>query len=331
MPFRCYLVEKTGDCVSAAIQDREFGPRSPAEVTIQVRYSSVNYKDALAATGHPGVARRFPHVPGIDAAGVVIESDSSEFPVGTEVIATGHELGVERWGGWSEKLRSPATWLVKRPDGLSLEQSMAIGTAGFTAAQCVMALIHGGIEPSRGPVVVSGATGGVGSLAVQILSQLGYEVIAVSGKPDRADWLRQLGAASVMTRQEFLNGSTRPLLSAIWAGGVDTVGGITLATMLKSIHQRGCVACCGVVGGAELSTTVYPFILRGITLAGIDSAWCPDDRRVEIWNRLAGSWKPCRLTELTQVISLKDVGTAVESILKGQIAGRTAIRLESSP
>lgn len=326
-PFRCFLVEKTGDTASGSIQTRSFGELPPGEVTVQVQYSSLNYKDALAATGHPGVARSFPHVPGIDAAGVVIESHSSEFPVGTEVIATGHELGVERWGGWSEQLRCPADWLVRRPAGLTLAESMTIGTAGFTAAQCVMAVIHAGIDPSRGPIAVTGATGGVGSVAVQILSQLGYEVTAISGKADRVEWLKALGARTVVSRQEFQSVPNRPLLSATWAGAVDTVGGTTLATLLKSVMHRGCVAACGVVGGADLPTTVYPFILRGITLAGIDSAWCPDDRRRAIWDRLAGSWKPAGLRELATEISLEQVAASVASILKGEVAGRVVVRI----
>jgi putative YhdH/YhfP family quinone oxidoreductase len=326
-PFRCYLVQKSGETASGSIQNHSFGDPPPGEVTIQVQYSSLNYKDALAATGHPGVARHFPHVPGIDAAGVVVESHSPDFPEGTEVLATGHELGVERWGGWSEQLRCPAEWLVRRPSGLTQFEAMTLGTAGFTAAQCVMALIHAGIDPTRGPIAVTGATGGVGSVAVQILSQLGYEVAAISGKADRAEWLRSLGARSVISRQEFQSVPNRPLLSATWAGAVDTVGGATLATLLRSVMHRGCVAACGVVGGADLPTTVYPFILRGITLAGIDSAWCPDDRRRMIWDRLAGSWKPAQLRELATEITLDQVASAVASILKGEIAGRVVVRI----
>ncbi len=326
--FRCYLIEKTPDgVVSSSITPRKTAELPAGEVTVRVAWTSLNYKDALAATGNLGITRQFPHIPGIDAAGVVAESSSPEFPVGTEVIATGHELGVERWGGWAEFVRVPAAWLIKRPAGLTLEEAMTIGTAGFTAAQCVQALIHAGVTPDRGPIVVTGATGGVGSMAVQLLAQLDYAVTAVSGKSDRVDWLQQLGAKAVMDRETFLQAPNRPLLSATWAGGVDTVGGAMLTTLLRSISHRGCVAACGVVGGADLPLTVYPFILRGITLAGIDSAWCPELQRAEIWNRLATDWKPAHLADSQTVIDLDQVGPAVKQILQGQIAGRTLIRI----
>ena len=326
--FRCYLIEKTPDgALSSSISQRSTAELPTGDVTVRVAWSSLNYKDALAATGHPGVARTFPHIPGIDAAGVVAESTSSAFPVGTEVIATGHELGTERWGGWAEFIRVPSSWLVKRPTGLTLEEAMTIGTAGFTAAQSVQALIHAGVTPERGPILVTGATGGVGSMAVQLLAQLGYEVTAVSGKPDRVEWLKQLGAKSVIDREAFLQVPNRPLLSATWAGGVDPVGGTMLATLLRSVSHRGCVAACGVVGGADLPLTVYPFILRGITLAGIDSAWCPEPGRAEIWHQLATDWKPRHLADSQTVIALDQVGPAVEQILQGQLAGRTVVRI----
>lgn len=326
--FRCCLVEKSSTAgISHQIVLRKTAELPEGDVTVRVAWSSLNYKDALAATGNPGITRQFPHIPGIDAAGVVAESTSPEFPVGTEVIATGHELGVERWGGWAEFIRVPAAWLVQRPAGLTLEETMTIGTAGFTAAQCVQALIHAGVTSDRGPIVVTGATGGVGSMAVQLLAQLGYAVTAVSGKPDQVEWLQQLGARAVIDRETFLDVPNRPLLSATWAGAVDTVGGTMLATLLRSIHHRGCVAACGVVGGADLSLTVFPFILRGITLSGIDSAWCPDDLRAKIWNRLATDWKPVHLADSHTAIDLEQVGLAVERILQGQIVGRTLIRI----
>lgn len=326
--FRCCLVNKSSDgTISSSLAERQTVELPAGDVTVQVQWSSLNYKDALAATGNPGITRKFPHVPGIDAAGVVIQSSSADFPVGTEVIATGHELGVERWGGWAQYIRVPAAWLVKRPATLTLEEAMTIGTAGFTAAQSVQALIHAGITPDRGPVVVTGASGGVGSLAVQILSLLGYEVAAISGKKNQTEWLKEIGARAVINREEFLTAPNRPLLAATWAGGIDTVGGMMLATLLKGVQHRGCVTACGVVGGADLPLTVFPFILRGITLAGIDSAWCPDESRLEIWNRLATDWKPKHLNAGKTVITLEDVGPAVENILKGGVVGRTVIRI----
>lgn len=325
--LKCYLVSKSGEEVSAEITRRPVGELASGEVLVRVRYSSLNYKDALAATGNPGVARKFPHVPGIDAAGIVEESSSPEFPVGTEVIATGHELGVERWGGWAEYVRVPAEWLVRRPHGLTLEESMILGTAGFTAAQCLLAVRTHGVRPPDGDIVVTGATGGVGSIAVKLFAGQGYRVVAVSGKADRKAWLMEQGAAEVVDRSALADTSSRPLLSARWAGAVDTVGGQTLANVIRAMKHRGCVAACGVVGGAELPLTVFPFILRGVTLAGIDSAWCPDDRRRVIWELLSSTWKPKDLASLAEFVDLDQVGTAVPKILAGQITGRVVVRV----
>lgn len=328
--FRCYLVRKTGnDRIEAGIEHCPLRDLAAGEVLIRVRYSSLNYKDSMAANGHPGIVRKFPHVPGIDAAGVVAESMSPQFQVGDDVIATGHELGVERYGGWAEYVRVPAAWVVPRPPSLSLEESMIYGTAGFTAAQCVQALKQHGIKPDRGEVVVTGATGGVGALALMILSKLGYQVAAVSGKRDRDTWLKQLGAARVMTREELADEPRKPLLGSKYAGAVDTVGGAPLAALVKSLQHRGCVACCGMVAGADLAMTVYPFILRGVTLAGIDSAWCPDDQRPGIWNHLATDWKPDRLSDIATFVDLSDVGDAVQRMQRAEHTGRIVVRVES--
>ncbi len=329
--FRCYLVRKTGnDQVEAGVEQRPLRDLPPGDVLIRVEYSSLNYKDAMAATGHPGIVKAFPHVPGIDAAGIVAESSNANFKPGDAVITTGHELGVERWGGWAEFVRVPAEWVVPLPEGLTLEESMILGTAGFTAAQCVHALRHNGIEPGSGPVVVTGATGGVGSIAVMVLARLGYEVVAVSGKQERHDWLRNLGARRIIGRDEMHDDSSRPLLKSEFTGGIDTVGGQTLSTLIRRVRHRGCVANCGVVGGGELPLTVYPFILRGITLSGIDSAWCPDDRRAEIWRLMAGEWKPDGLKELAIHVPLEEIGDPVDQILRGQIAGRVVAELQRS-
>jgi putative YhdH/YhfP family quinone oxidoreductase len=344
--FRCYLVRKLGpDRVEAGVEERPTRDLPAGDVVIRVAFSSLNYKDAMAATGHAGVVKKFPHVPGIDAAGTVAESASRRFTPGDSVIMTGHELGAERWGGWAEYVRVPGEWVVPLPhktaelvaDGtrsvpatLTLEESMILGTAGFTAAQGVLALQQHGITPDRGEVVVTGATGGVGSLAVKLLAKLGYTVGAVSGKPDRHGWLRALGASRIIGREEMLDESSRPLLAAKYAGGIDAVGGKTLATLIRQTQHRGCVATCGVVGGGELPLTVYPFILRGVTLSGIDSAWCPEDRRAEIWRLLAIEWKLDGLNELATRVKLEDVGEQVQRILRGEVAGRVVVEIGAS-
>ncbi len=287
----------------------------------------MNYKDALAAIGRRAVAGPLPHVPGIDAAGTVVESRVEHIQPGQPVLVTGYELGAPRWGGWSELIRVPAEWVVPCPAGLTLRDAMILGTAGFTAAQCLLALQRQEITPDRGPVVVTGATGGVGSIAICLLAARGYEVIASSGKRDHWDWLRSLGARDVVSREEVQDDSPRPMLSSRWAAAVDTVGGRTLSTLLRSVAHRGCVAACGLVGGVELSLTVFPFLLRGVRLEGIDSAKCPMSERLKIWDRLAGEWRCNKLETLAHEIALDDVGNGVEQILKGNVRGRILVRV----
>ncbi len=324
--FRCFLVQKTGkDQIEAAVEVRPTHELPTGNVLIEVAYSSVNFKDALAAKGHPGVARRFPHVPGIDAVGTIVESSTSEFQVGDQVLVTSYELGVERWGGWSQYVRVPAAWVVPLPKGLSPAASMTLGTAGLTAGLCIQALRHHDVVPAAGEVLVTGATGGVGSLAVMLLAKIGYTVVAVSGKPDRAEWLRELGAAEVVGRDAVLDDSKRPLLKARWAGVIDTVGGAMLASLLRAVKNEGCVAACGVVGGPDVSTSVYPFILRGVTLRGIDSAWCPMQRRREVWDLLAGDWRLESLDSITETIRLAQLTDKVEQLQAGKNVGRTIV------
>ena len=298
------------------------------EVLIRVQFSSLNYKDALACEAHPGIVRKLPHVPGIDAAGTVVESSNPHVRLGEAVIVTGNDLGSGHWGGWAQFIRVPAAWVVPLPDGLSLKDSMILGTAGFTAAQCVQAIVHNGVAPDSGEIVVTGATGGVGCLAVKLLAKLGYTVVAVTGKRQLETRLKSWGAARVIGREEVLKPTDRPLLSARWAGAVDTVGGDTLTTIIRETKPYGVVSACGLVGGEKLDLTVHPFILRGVLLAGIGSALLPYDRRIEIWRKLSHEWRLDGLEELATTIKLTDVEPYVQQILKGQIVGRTVIAVE---
>ena len=330
--FPCLIVRKDADgSISATVESigrRElFGGETlpTGEVVIQVAYSSLNYKDALAARGHPGVVESFPHVPGIDCAGTVVESASSQYRTGDKVLVTGYEMGAGRWGGFATYVRVPADWVVPLPADLSVREAMIYGTAGFTAAQCVTAIVEHGITPEAGEIVVTGATGGVGSIAAAILAKLGYQVVAVTGKADRHDWLRELGAAKVLDREVVSDASDQPLLKSRWAAAVDTVGGQTLTTLVRSLAHRGCVAACGLVGGTELPLSIYPFILRGVTLAGIDSAKCPRPERLEIWQKLAGPWRVERLDQLADEATFDELPQRVEQILAGQIVGRTLV------
>ena len=325
--FRCFLVERReGGSTSGRVTTLPTDRLPEGNVLVRVAYSSLNYKDALSATGHPGVTRNFPHVPGIDVAGEVITSDDPRWKVGDNVIVTGFEQGVSRPGGYAELARVPGDWIVALPDGLSLRSSMIYGTAGFTAGQCVAALRQHAITPDRGEVVVTGASGGVGSIAVAILARLGYTVVAASGKADAADFLRGLGASRVVPREEVNSTDAKPLLAARWAGAVDTVGGNTLATLLRSTQQDACIAACGLVGGHELSLTVYPFILRGVTLSGIDSALCPLEERKPIWQHLATDWKPDGLEQLATEITLEELPRYIPEILAGHTRGRILVR-----
>jgi putative YhdH/YhfP family quinone oxidoreductase len=326
--FPCFRVAKDeGGQAKGSPAECSLAELPEGDVLIRVDWSSLNYKDALAATGHPGVAKKLPHVPGIDAAGEVAESTHPDFSPGDPVIATSYELGAGVWGGWSRYLRAPAAWVLPLPEGLTARDAMIFGTSGLTAALSVQALQRQAIAPDRGEVVVTGATGGVGCFAVMLLAKLGYHVVAVSGKKDRHDWLKELGAERVIGREEVVDESNRPLLKSRWAGAIDTVGGKTLATLLKETAEGGCVTACGLVGGHELPLTVYPFILRGVTLAGIDTAWQSRVKRTELWRLLASDWRPPNLDKIAQEVDLADVGEAVERILRGEIAGRVVVRI----
>ncbi len=312
------------------IEDKPLDQLPEGEVLIRVRYSSLNYKDALSATGHPGVTRTFPHTPGIDAAGTVEESSSKDFASGDPVLVTGYDLGMNTPGGYGQYIRVPAAWVLSLPEGLSLRESMIYGTAGFTAALSIGELEEGGAIPERGEVLVTGATGGVGSLAVGLLARAGYQVVAATGKMEEKPYLLDLGAGEVLPRDEVDDASNKPLLSGRWAGVVDTVGGTILATAIKSAKDRAVVTCCGLVAAAELSTTVYPFILRGIRLVGINSVDPPSSLRRYLWHRLATEWKLKNLERLSRTCALDDLSGEIECILQGQQKGRVVVDLASA-
>lgn len=326
--FKALVVKEDDDKnFSRAIVDKEIASLPEGEVLINVAYSSLNYKDALSATGNKGVTRNYPHTPGIDAAGFVVESSNERFKRGDSVLVTGYDLGMNTAGGFSEYIRVPSDWVVKLPENLSLRESMIYGTAGFTAALSVYKLIASGVTPESGKILVTGATGGVGSVAVKILSKLGYDVIAATLKTETRDFLLEIGAKDIILGNEIDDQSGRALLKARWAGVIDAVGGNVLATALKTTQYGGCVTTCGNVASGELSTTVYPFILRGISLMGIDSVQCPMTFRLKIWDLLANDWKLTNLNENVQEISLNDLESKIQLMLDGKHIGRTILNL----
>lgn len=327
-PFPALVVRgANGGEPTTAVEELSLADLPPGDVVIDVSYSSINYKDALACRAQRGIVSKLPHVPGIDCAGIVSSSTDARYAVGDEVLVTGYELGAPAWGGYAGKVRVPADWIVRLPESLTAKEAMTYGTAGFTAAQCVMAIELRGLKPEHGEVVVTGASGGVGSVAVAILGKLGYTVVAVSGKPKKADRLKSLGASRVIPREEVNDSSDKPLLSGRWASAIDTVGGNTLATLVRTLKYRGCVAACGLVGGSQLQLSVHPFLLRGVTLAGIDSAKCPREPRMEVWEKLSGDWNVSdKLAPSAREVTLSQVPNEVELMLAGKNHGRILVR-----
>jgi acrylyl-CoA reductase (NADPH) len=309
------------------IRSRSLDELPEGELLVRVHYSSLNYKDALSALGRPGVTKNYPHTPGIDAAGEVVSCADGAFAAGERVIVTGYELGMNCAGGFGQYIRVPSSWAVRLPEGLTLKESMIIGTAGLTAGLSLHRLSQGGVRPECGDVVVTGATGGVGSIAVSILAKAGYGVVAVTGKSSETDFLRGLGARLVMSREDFLRGADRPLLKERWAGVLDVVGGEMLAAAIKSTSYGGVVTCCGLVGSPDLPLNVYPFILRAVSLIGIDSAQCPAQLRQQVWQRLAGDWKPQRLLESAVESPLSGLEEKFAAMLRGELRGRTVVNL----
>lgn len=308
------------------VVERNLDDLPAGEVLVRVHYSSLNYKDALSATGNKAVTKSYPHTPGIDAAGVVEHSEVEGFAPGDEVIVTGYDLGMDTHGGLAEYIRVPASWLIKRPSGLSLREAMILGTAGFTAGLCVYKLLRAGLQTSDGDVLVTGATGGVGSVAVKLLSQLGYRVVAATGKAEQAAFLQQLGAAEVIDRKELSQGTERPMLKPRWAGAVDTVGGDILFNVVKSLNYGGSVACCGLTAGTDYAGNVFPFILRGVNLLGVDSVELPLVAKASMWDMLSLQWK-MDLEQLVEEISLEQTPQAIVQILAGQQKGRVLVNM----
>lgn len=312
------------------IVTRKIDELPAGELVVKVHYSSLNYKDALSATGNPGVTRSFPHTPGIDAAGEVVLCEDDRFKPGDRVIVTSYDLGMETAGGFGQMIRVPSAWAVPLPEGLSIRESMMLGTAGLTAALSILELVENGVTPERGPVLVTGATGGVGSLAAAILAKAGFYVTAATGKLKEADYLKELGVARVIKRSDVLEGSERPMMKPRWAGVVDCVGGETLSAAIKASKYDGVVTCCGLVGSADLPVNVFPFILRGVRLIGIDSAECPMARRMMVWQRLADEWKPDRLGEMVDEVRLNGLEERITGMLKGLLTRRVLVNIAGS-
>ena len=310
------------------VSSRQLSELPTGDVLVRVRYSSLNYKDALSASGNRGVTRHYPHTPGIDAAGVVEHSSAEEFSVGDEVIVTGYDLGMNTSGGFSQYIRVPSAWLIRRPKGLSLRESMLLGTAGLTAALCVEKLEQSGLNKSAGPVLVTGATGGVGSIAVALLHRLGYSVAASTGKHEQGEFLRQIAAQQIVPRHELEEGSDKPMLKERWAGAVDTVGGEILFNVVKSLRYGASAACCGLTAGVGFKANVLPFILRGVNLLGVDSVELPLVVKASMWDKLSLQWKMENLDGLASEVSLEQLPEAIGQMLAGKLVGRLLVRID---
>jgi len=328
-PFKAFVINQDADRkVLASMATLAPEQLDAGEVTIRVHYSSINYKDALAATGAGRIIRRFPCVGGIDLAGEVVESADARFKAGDQVIATSFDIGVAHHGGYAEYARVPAQWVVALPEGLDLFESMALGTAGFTAALGIVRMEDNGLAPANGPVIVTGATGGVGGLAIDMLAQLGYHVVALTGKAEEGDYLRMLGAAEIKLRSEIDFDNTRPLEAAQWAGAVDNVGGQILHWVLATMKQAGTVASIGNAQSINLPTTVFPFILRGVSLLGIDSGYMGFPTRTRVWERLATDLKPRHLAQMTRTVPFAELPGVFDDFIAGRVKGRTVIAVK---
>jgi len=328
--MKAFVVEKIGDKEFISdIKEVSIPKCGEDEVIIRVSYSSLNYKDALSSVGNPGVTRKFPHVTGIDVAGTIYESTSSIFKTGEKVLVTGYDMGMNSDGGHAEFVKVPASWVARIPDAITEKEIMTFGTAGLTAALSVNEITENGVKPEHGEVLVTGATGGVGSIAVSILSKIGFKVVAISGKKDRIDYLKRIGASEVILRSDFDLENKKPMLGERYAAVVDTVGGDILAKALKEIKYDGVATCCGLTASHELNTNVFPFILRGVRLIGIDSVECKLEKKQAAWEKIASKWKIDTLNSITNEISLDEVKNAYELLLAGKAVGRYVVKIEN--
>ena len=325
MDYRALITSEDNKTFINSIEKRNITDLPNNDTLIKVKYSSLNYKDALSASGNKGVTRNYPHTPGIDAPGIIEETSGNVFKPGDEVIVTGYDMGMNTFGGFGEYIKVPQEWIVKKPDNLSLSESMAFGTAGLTAGLCLRKLLAHGLKPEDGDVFVSGVTGGVGIIALMLFKKLGFNVTAITGKLDQEEFLKNLGANQVIDRNTLDLDLISPLQKPIYSGGIDAVGGKILANLICSTSQRAAIACCGMVGGLSLDTSIFPFILRGLSLFGIDSAESLIDVKKEIWSNFSSSWKLENIDENIKDISLDELPNEIEKILKGNQIGRVRI------
>lgn len=325
--YKALVVSESNGAYIQEVKEQNTTDLPHGNVLVEVHYSSLNYKDALSAIGNKGVTKKYPHTPGIDASGIIVESDNPMLEVGEQVIVSGYDLGMNTLGGFGEYIRVPVAWVVKLPMNLTLKEAMIMGTAGFTAGISLTRLSEC-VKPADGKIIVTGATGGVGSVALSMLSKLGYETVAVSGKKSEYAFLENLGTKEIISREDFLNLEKKPILSAKYAGGIDTVGGPILENILKTLLPLGVVTTCGSVASTELNMSVFPFILRGISLIGISAQNYPMQLRQKLWQKLANDWKPDNLLKIYTEITLNELPDAINQILKGQLKGRTIVRLK---
>lgn len=325
--FKAFVVEEQGESFKGTIKSKSISELPEGDLLIKVHYSSLNYKDALSASGNKGVTKKYPHTPGIDAVGTVVSSKTNKFKVQDNVIVTSYDLGMNTDGGFGQYICVPEDWAVKLPENLSMKEAMTIGTAGLTAGMSVLRLTET-VKPEDGEIIVSGATGGVGTLSIVILEKLGYRVAAITGKETERDFLTNLGADNIIMRKDFEAIENRPMLKPLYAGAIDTVGGVILENIIKSTKPMGVVTCCGNVASPKLDLTVFPFILRGITLIGIDSQNYPMEYRNTVWQKLSKEWKPEYLSDTCTEITLYELSERIDLMLDGKLTGRTIINLE---